>query len=137
MWQKTLVPVAVAALAGATAAAAATPTLGPVTIIPAGHGAPVDIAGNHLHQGATIRQGTELRRWLVTMHGASQASVALACGAAGRTLGLGLQERSKVAFAVSRGSGYGSRTIRVHFYTAPGVSATGARGSAYLLCRTG
>jgi len=126
MWQKTLVAVIAAA-----------PTLGPVTIIHAGQRTPVDIAGNHLHQGATIRPGTELRRWLVTLHGASQANVALTCGAGGRTLGLGLQERSKVGFAVSKGSGYGGRSIRVHFYAAPGAATAGARGSAYLLCRTG
>lgn len=119
---------------GGSAAAAQAPTLGPLTVIAAGQKTPIDIAGSHLHQGATIRNSTELRRWLVTMHGASNAQVALNCGT-GTHIGLGLQEGSKVAFAVASGSKYFHHTIRVHFYTAPHVGPDGAHASVYAPCR--
>jgi len=138
MFRKILIAGAVAgslALAGAASAAQA-PTLGPLTIINAGQTTPIDVAGNNLHQGATIRKGTELRRWLVTMHGASKANVKLTCGPGAEHIGLGLQESAKVLFAVSKGSSYYHRTIKVHFYTRGGVDADGARASVYALCKT-
>jgi hypothetical protein len=138
MVRKILIATALASLAVAgTATAAQAPTLGPVTIIKAGQKTPIDVAGNHLHQGATIRKGTELRRWLVTMHGRSNASIALRCGPGAKHVGLGQQENAKVSFAVSRGSGYYHRTIEVHFYTRAGVDADGAHSSVYALCKTG
>jgi hypothetical protein len=127
---------ALASLAlAATAGAAQAPTLGPVTIIKAGQKTPVDVAGNHLHAGATIRRGTELRRWPVTMHGASKATVTLSCGPGATQIGLALADNAKVAFAVAKGSSYYHRTIKVYFYTAPHVSAAGARGHVYALCK--
>jgi hypothetical protein len=141
MRRRILVPAAAAAVAivGPTgsAAAASAPTRAPVTIIEAGQQTPVDIAGNALHRGARIRTGTQLRRWLVTMHGASQATVSLICGAGASTLGLGVQERAKFDFALAKGAGYGNRTIAVRVHAAPGVAAAGARASIYLLCATG
>jgi hypothetical protein len=142
MLRKILFTSVLAALTTATAASAAqAPTLGPLTIIKAGQKTPIDVGGNHLHRGATIRKGTELRRWLVTMHGPSNASVALSCGPGAKHVGLGLQDRSKVYFGVSKGSDYYHRTIKVHFY--PGadaagkrVDADGAKGSVYALCKT-
>ncbi|HWH10313.1 MAG TPA: hypothetical protein VG165_04245 [Solirubrobacteraceae bacterium] len=133
----TIGTVAALALAPAAtgAAAAPPPTLGPVTIITAGHRTPVDVAGNHLHQGATIREGTELRRWLVTMHGASNAAVTLSCGPRGTQIGLALPDPSKVGLALAHGTGYYHETIKVHFYTPPHVTADGARGHIYALCR--
>lgn len=107
-----------------------------MTIVKAGQKTPVDIAGNHLHQGATLRKGTELRRWLVTMHGASNASLTLKCGPGGKHVGLGLQNKSKVLFALAKGSSYNHRTIKVRTYTVAGVDANGARGSIYALCKT-
>jgi hypothetical protein len=138
MLRRTLIASALASLAVAgTATAAQAPTLGPLTIIKAGQKTPIDVGGNHLHQGATIRKGTELRRWLVTMHGRSNANIALRCGPGGKHIGLGQQEGAKVSFAVSKGSDYYHRTIKVHFYTRPGVDPNGAHSSVYALCKTG
>lgn len=119
-----------------SAAAGARPTLGSPTIIKAGQKTPVDIGGNDLHRGATIRKGTELRRWLVTMHGPSDASVTLTCGPGARHVGLGQQDNAKIFFIVAKGSGYGHRTIKARFRAAPKVDADGARASVYALCKT-
>jgi hypothetical protein len=124
---------------GAQAAAvgpAAAPTLGEPAIIMAGQKTPVDIGGNHLHHGQRIRKGYELRRWAVTMHGASSASVTLSCPAGTVHSGLGLQSASKVGFAVAKGSRYGRRTIDVRFYAAPKVDPDGAHGHVYALCKS-
>jgi hypothetical protein len=118
-----------------TAGAAQAPTLGAPTIIKAGQTTPVDVSGNHLMRGATIRQGTELRRWRVTMHGSSDAPVALRCGPTGKHAGLAQQEGARVFAVVARGSGYGRRTIKVQFHSAPGVDANGAKASVYALCK--
>jgi hypothetical protein len=122
-----------AAPTGALAAEA--PTLGPPTIIPAGQTTPIDVGGNHLHRGDTIRRGTQLVRWPVTMHGASKAPITLTCPDGTIHTGLGLQEGSKVPFAVVEGSDYYQRTIAVYFYTAPKVDPNGATGHVYALCR--
>ena len=137
MFRNVLVASAIASLSIAgTAAAAQAPTLGPVAIIKAGEKTPIDVGGNHLHQGTTIRKGTELRRWRVTMHGRSDTSVTLSCGPAGKHVGLGQQEKAKVAFGVVKGSSYGHRTIEVRFHAAPNVDPDGARASVYALCKT-
>jgi hypothetical protein len=119
----------------AGALAAEPPTLGPPTIIPAGQKTPIDVGGNHLHQGDTIRRGTALVRWPVTMHGASKAPVTLDCPTGTIHTGLGLQEGSDVYFGVVKGSNYYAPTIAVRFYTAPKVDPAGAAGHVYALCR--
>ena len=124
------------AITSTAVAAAQAPTLGPPTVIKAGQKSPVDIAGNRLHRGATIRKGTELRRWRVTMHGASNASVTLSCGPGARHIGLGANDPTKVAFALAKGSEYGHRTIKVRFHAAPKVDAHGASASVFALCKT-
>lgn len=124
---------ALATPAGALAADA--PTLGPPTVVPAGQKSPIDVGGNHLHQHDIIRRGTQLVRWPVTMHGASRASIALTCPDGTIHSGLGLQEGSKVAFAVVNGSEYFERSIDVRFYAAPKVDPNGAAGHVYALCR--
>ncbi|MCA1679802.1 MAG: hypothetical protein LC777_13060, partial [Actinobacteria bacterium] len=107
MLRKILITSVLASLAVAgPATSAQAPTLGPVTIIKAGQKTPIDVAGNNLHQGARIRKGSELRRWLVTMHGRSNANITLKCGPGAKHVGLGLQDGAKVLFAVSKGSGY-------------------------------
>ena len=137
MFRKVLVVSVVASLAVAgTASATQAPTLGPVTIIKAGQRTPIDVGGNDLHRGATIRKGTELRRWLVTMHGASDTSVTLSCGPGAKHVGLGQQENAKLHFGVVKGSRYGHRTIRVRFHAAPKVDADAAKASVYALCKT-
>jgi hypothetical protein len=119
-----------------TASAAQSPTLGPVTIIKAGQKTPIDVAGNNLHRGATIRKGTELRRWLVTMHGRSDESITLRCGPGAKHVGLGQQDKPELYVRVAQGSRYGRRTIRVRFRAAPKVNPAGARASVYALCQT-
>jgi hypothetical protein len=125
-------------LAG-TATAAQAPTLGGVTILKAGQKTPLSIPGNDLHRGATIRKGTELRSWPVTLHGVSKSAVTLSCGPGGRHVGLA--DKSSVDFGIDRVAGVASpyfrRTIRVRFFTGPGVDPHGARGVVYALCRTG
>ncbi len=127
--------VASLALAG-TASAAQAPTLGPPTIIKAGQTTPVSVPGNHLMRGATIRQGTELRRWLVTMHGPSDARVTLSCGVGAKHVGLAQQEGAKVVAGVPKGSTYFHRTSKVQFHVVPGGDANGAKASVYALCKT-
>ncbi len=124
-----------ACAAPASAAVAQAPTLGPVKTFKAGQATPVDIAGNHLHHGQTIRKGTRLLRWKVTMHGKSNARVTLKCPAGTRHVGLGTLDHPKIAFKVAKGSSYGRRTIKVQYYTAPGVDADGAAGHTYALCK--
>ena len=136
MFRKILIASALASLSVAgTATAAQAPTLGSVAIIKAGQTTPIDVGGNDLHQGATIRKGTELRRWLVTMHGPSDRSITLGCGAGAKHVGLGQQEKAKLSFGVVKGSSYGQRTIKVRFHAAPKVDADGAKASVYALCK--
>jgi hypothetical protein len=135
-WAAVTAALALATLAAPTGALAAeAPTLGPPTIIPAGQTTPIDVGGNHLHQGDTIRRGTQLVHWPVTMHGASKAPITLTCPTGTIHTGLGLQEGTKVYFAVAKGSEYYGRTIDVRFYSAPKVDPVGATGHVYALCR--
>ena len=137
MHLKILATAAIATLAvAATAAAAQAPTLGPPTTFKAGEATPVAIAGNHLHQGQTIRKGTRLLRWKVTMHGASNARVALSCPAGTKHVGLGSYDHPKIAFKVAKGSSYNHRTIKVQYYAGQaGVDLDGASGHTYALCK--
>jgi hypothetical protein len=137
MTRKILITAVLASLictAGAVAAQA--PTLGPPTVFKAGQKTPVDIGGNHLHHGATIRQGTQLLRWKVTMHGASNARVTLSCPAGTKHVGLGTLDHPKIAFKLAKGSSYGHRTIKVQYYAGrAGVNLDGASGHTYALCK--
>ncbi len=137
MHHKILIAAALVCLAFAgTATAAQAPTLGAPTTFKAGDRTPVDIAGNHLHHGQTIRKGTRLLRWKATMHGASKASVTLTCPAGTRHVGLGANDRPKIAFALAKGASYYHRSIKIRFYTLrDGVDPDGATGHVYALCR--
>jgi hypothetical protein len=120
----------------ASATAAQAPTVGPVTVFKAGQKTPVDIGGNHLHHGATIRKGTQLLRWKITMHGASNARVTLSCPAGTKHVGLGSLDHPKIAFKVAKGSSYGHRAIKVQYYAGQaGVDLDGASGHTYALCK--
>jgi hypothetical protein len=120
----------------ASAVAASGPTLGPPTVLKAGQKTPVDVAGNHLHHGATIRKGTQLLRWKVTMHGASNARVTLSCPAGTKHVGLGSLDHPKIAFKVAKGSSYYHRTIKVQYYAGQArVDLDGASGHTYALCK--
>ena len=137
MLRKSLIAALLASLVCAAGAAAAqAPTVGPVKVFKAGQKTPVDIAGNHLHHGATIRKGTQLLRWKVTMHGASNARVTLSCPAGTKHVGLGSLDHPKISFKVANGSNYGHRTIKVQYYAGQaGVDLDGASGHTYALCK--
>ena len=137
MPRKTLIAALLTSLVcAASASAAQAPTVGPVKIFKAGQKTPVDIAGNHLHHGATIRKGTRLLRWKITMHGASYARVTLSCPAGTKHVGLGSLDHPKIAFKVAKGSSYNHRTIKVQYYAGrAGVNLDGASGHTYALCK--
>lgn len=137
MHRTILIAVALMSLAlAASAAAAQAPTLGVPTVFKAGQKTPVDVAGNKLRHGQTIRPGTRLLRWKATMHGASNASVTLTCPAGTRHVGLAANDRPRIAFALAKGSSYYHRSIRVRFYTArKGVDPNGATSHVYALCK--
>ena len=104
MLRKSLIAALLASLVCAAGAAAAqAPTVGPVKVFKAGQKTPVDIAGNHLHHGATIRKGTQLLRWKVTMHGASNARVTLSCPAGTKHVGLGSLDHPKISLQGRQG----------------------------------
>lgn len=137
MLHRTVIAGALAALVcAAVATAAQPPLLGSLHIISAGQTTPVDVAGNNLHRGATIRRGTELRRWLVTLRGRSDKSITLRCGQTAKLIGLGQQDQPKLYLRVQKGSRYGRRTIDVQFRAAPRVDPNTARASVYALCKT-
>jgi hypothetical protein len=119
----------------AGAFAAAVPTVGPPTIIPAGQKSPIDVPGNHLMQHATIRRGMALVRFGVTMHGASDVPSTLSCPGTMVESGVGVQEGSKVNPAVTSASRYYENTVDVRFSVRPKAGADGATGHVYLLCR--
>lgn len=125
-----------AALAGpAGALAAGPPTLGPPTVIAAGQRSPIDVGGNHLHQGDAIARGTQLVRWAVTMHGANGDYNKLSCPASMVESGVGFQEGSQVYPAVLPGDRFYQRSLDVTFHVAPKIDPTTAHGHVYLLCR--
>jgi hypothetical protein len=110
------------------------PVIGFPVVRKAGRRSPVDIAGNHLHRGDTIRKGTQLVRWPVAMRGRSNTYLRLDCPTGLVHRGLGQQEGSKVSATLSKSSRYGHSTLKVRFSARPGASATTATGSVYALC---
>lgn len=96
----------------------------------AGQTSPVDVAGNHLHQGAKIRSATQLLRFPVIMRGRSDAYQTLFCPKGTVHRGLAQQEGSKINAIVSKNSRYGHNTIKVRFSARSGA----ATGSVYALC---
>jgi len=124
---------ALATLVAAAPAAAKAPTLGRMQIFKAGQKSPVDVGVNGLQRGDRIPKGTELRRWLVTMHGRTSAVTTLSCGPGSVHRGLGTQPRPRVAFGVV--SKYGYRTIKVRAFPTPRVNPNGAKASIYAHCR--
>jgi hypothetical protein len=137
MSRKILIAALLTSLVCATGASAAqAPTVGAVKVFKAGQKTPVDIGGNHLHHGATIRKGTQLLRWKITMHGASNARVTLSCPTGTKHVGLGTLDHPKITFKVANGSSYGHRTIKVQYYGGQaGVNLDGASGHTYALCK--
>jgi hypothetical protein len=120
------------ALCRDTSIAPMAPTIGFPVIRKAGQTSPVDIAGNHLHQGDTVATGSQLLRFPVTLRGNSRQSVTLECPRGTVHRGIGFPEGTKLSFAL--GNKYGHRTMKIHLISRPGVSANGLQGSVYALC---
>jgi len=120
------------ALCRDTTIAPMAPAVGLPIVRRAGQRSPVDVAGNHLHQGARIASGTQLLRFPVTLRGDSRRSVTLACPRGLVHRGLGFQEGSKLD--VTLDDSYGRRNMRVNIHARPGTSANGTTGSIYALC---
>ena len=120
------------ALCRDTTIAPMAPAIGFPVIRTAGQTSPIDVAGNHLHQGDRIARGTQLLRFPVTLRGDSRRSVTLPCPRGLVHRGLGFQEGSKLDVTVD--SRYGRRNMRVNIHARPGVSAGGTGGSIYALC---
>jgi len=125
--------VALAAPAGALASDA--PTAGLPTIIPAGQQSPIDVGGNHLRQHGVIKSGTQLLRWPVATHGASDAPITLSCPDGTIVSGLGAQEGTQVYARPVPGARFYERTLDVALRTAPKVDPATANGHVYALCR--
>jgi len=110
------------------------PFVGRPTIRKAGQTSPVDVAGNHLHQGDTIRKGMQLFRYPVSMLGKSNASVLMFCPKGTANRGLAFPEGSKIDAHPTPGSGYGHQRMKLRFHARPGADAATATGSVYVLC---
>jgi len=122
------------ALCRDTSIAPMAPAVGDPKIWKAGQKSPVVVAGQHLHRGDTIRRGTRLLRYPVTMRGASKAAVTLVCPRGMVHRGLAFGEGSKLDAHLVKNSRYGHRTLKLRFHArdakAPGTHA----GSIYALC---
>jgi|GEM_PF-5980765 len=109
------------------------PAVGQPVIRKAGQTTPVDVAGNRLHQGDTIRKGTQLLRFPVIMRGTSDAAVTLFCPKGTVHRGLAFAEGAKLDALLTKASRYGHNTLKVRFHARPGAAADQA-GSVYALC---
>jgi hypothetical protein len=121
------------ALCRDTAIAPMAPAVGFAVIRKAGRTSPVDVAGNHLHQGDTIAKGTQLLRFPVVMRGKSKTPVTLFCPRGMVHRGLAFAEGAKLDAHLAKNSRYGRNTLRVSVHPRTGVSADAA-GSIYALC---
>lgn len=122
------------ALCRDTSIAPMAPAVGFPVIREAGQRSPVDVAGNHLHQGDTIAKGTQLLRFPVVMRGKSTTPVTLFCPKGTVHRGLAFAEGAKLGAHLAKNSRYGRNTIRATVHARPGVSPNGAASSIYALC---
>ena len=98
---KPVLVLAAALALGSTAAASATPpALSERTVMHAPTKSPIDVAGNHLHQGQRIRKGTALVRWKVTITDDTATPITISAPRGWTLGGLGLQDPGKLGFAV-------------------------------------
>jgi hypothetical protein len=126
----------IAVAAPATALAAAVPTISAPTVIAAGQKAPINIGGNHLLQGDTIRKGTQLLRFAVTMNGTKQAAVNLGCPDGTVESGFGVPDPDTQIYAGAvPGSRFYEQTRMLTLGVVPKVDPATAQGQVYLLCR--
>jgi hypothetical protein len=106
-----------AVLAGsATALADSAPTVSAPKVYNAGQKTPVEVAGNHLAAGDTIRKGTKLLRWQVTLNSKNDRTITLRAPAGYKHVGLAINNSRQLGFAVAKGSTYYKSTIKVRVY---------------------
>jgi hypothetical protein len=111
--------------------AASAPTVSAPKVFNAGEKTPVDVAGNHLRAGATIRKGEKLLRWQVTLNGANNSVITLRAPQGYKHVGLAINNGRQISFAVVKGSNYYKSTIKVRVYALGGVDADTASGHIY------
>ena len=73
--------------------AASAPTLSAPKVYNAGQKTPVEVAGNDLAAGDTIRKGTKLLRWKVTLNGRNNQTISLPATKGYKHVGLADQQR--------------------------------------------
>ena len=122
------------ALCRDTSIAPLAPAVGNPRSWKAGQKSPVVVAGQHLHRGDTIRRGTRLERYPVTMRGASKAAVTLVCPRGMVHRGLAFGEDSKLDAHLVANSHYGHNTLKVRFHTRDAQAPGTQTGSIYALC---
>jgi hypothetical protein len=125
------------ALAGSATVvqAASAPTVSAPKVYNAGQKTPVDVAGNDLRAGDTIRKGTKLLRWKVTLNGANNRIVTLNAPAGYKHVGLAVNDGRQISFAVAKGATYYKSAIKVRVYALGGVDVDTASGHMYALVK--
>ena len=117
------------------AQAASAPTVSAPRIYNAGEKTPVTVPGNDLRAGATIRKGTKLLRWKVTLNGANDKTITLRAPSGYRHVGLAINNGRQIGFAVDKGSSYYHATIKVRVFAFNGADADTASGHIYALVK--
>ncbi|HEX6389422.1 MAG TPA: hypothetical protein VFZ89_08245 [Solirubrobacteraceae bacterium] len=117
------------------AQAASAPTVSAPKVYNAGEKTPVTVPGNDLRAGDTIRKGTKLLRWKVTLNGANNKTIALKAPAGYRHVGLAINNGRQVGFAVANGSRYYKQTIKVRVFALGSADADTASGHIYALVK--
>ncbi len=115
--------------------AASAPTLSAPKVYKAGQRTPVEVAGNDLAAGDTIRKGTKLLRWKVTLNGRNNQTISLPATKGYKHVGLAVNNGRQISFAVAKGSTYYKSTIKVRVYTLKGADVDGASGHIYALVK--
>jgi len=130
-----------AALAVAAAPApdpAAAATIGPPKVLKAGQRLPIDFTTG-LRRGRPIPRGHEVISRSVALAPRESTPLTMRCrSSAPRIRTLGLPESGPIGFQLIRPIPYGGRRqVTVRVYLAPDDRETGARGTAYVVCRRG
>jgi Flp pilus assembly protein CpaB len=115
--------------------AASAPTVSAPKVYNAGQKTPVEVAGNDLAAGDTIRKGTKLLRWKVTLNGKNNQPITLRAPDGYKHVGLAINNGRQISFAVAKGSTYYKSTIKVRVYTLKGADVNTASGHIYALVK--
>jgi len=115
--------------------AASAPTVSEPKVYNPGQKTPVEVAGNDLSAGDTIRKGTKLLRWKVTLNGRNNQTITLRASSGYKHVGLATNNGRQISFAVAKGSNYLKSTIKVRVYVLKGADVNGASGHIYALVK--